>query len=864
MSKEAVEIRGATARTQGRSHHTPLTDIEYAEAIRFKKPAPPTFAIGGAIGSITSLWVMAACAVAILGQLLHPHFSGQWLSAAPNATHFAVWTWVPFAFTVFGATLGAVYETGLLIKGKAFQLGTLPFVQQIRYLNVAPVLFTVLAFVAFMTVPDTNLRLGILFVAGFLGAGAAFAAFFGGANIALASTLMGLQVAQIALALAFSSHLADGVALGLIVGSIAQIAALKIGTATPWASTGFHTLSTFAGVVLFVALQKATQVDSDFSNQVAIAFPLDSLLLWAFVATCIAGMVTTAKIFPQSYNNLRSIVSNGIWSVVYFFLVSQDRFPKPFNLSQVYKNGAPPRTELKPYYQQHPEFLPERLSIPAMEKLEGNVTIFKALTNQVKAAFSMIALLDHFFPQARHDVPLKDKPRMPVWSSGQEYWPTLFTKTIFGRGIPGKTLQPTPEPAIQAYLEGQLLGYLCESGVGSPLLKPCDGPSGATCMVNFRFLEKYATKPDYEPYGGIAYFRVNSQQQRLELISVVAPHDTIEIPANPHDPTFRHAESLILASLYYQVISGKHLAEIHMTHNLVEVAMHNAFDAQGQFAHPVRTFMYLHLFSHELAEELTTEHLVQNGAVFSQVFATTQDALVDHLNDAYSAFHYGDDENFELRADLMRMAPSGANDEGELLPRSAIRWELDYFNLWMRYTTSIIDATYADDQAVINDTYLQDFWQELNRVLLNALPARYDNFQTKQGVARWAADTIHHLVVRHQVYGTTGVRAALDPRINTTQVPRDGGTPGVMEWRSLACVALATARARFVMLMGDFSYLLDGVDPRYKSAMHQAFTQLQEDLSGLNKRWTASEADRQFNYDYFRATPEELHTGPGY
>ncbi len=49
---------------------------------------------------------------------------------------------------------------------------------------------------------------------------------------------------------------------------------------------------------------------------------------------------------------------------------------------------------------------------------------------------------------------------------------------------------------------------------------------------------------------------------------------------NINDPMYRRAEAMVLASLYFRVICGKHLGEIHMTYNLVEVCLHNAFDSQ--------------------------------------------------------------------------------------------------------------------------------------------------------------------------------------------------------------------------------------------------------------------------------------------
>jgi len=314
----------------------------------------------------------------------------------------------------------------------------------------------------------------------------------------------------------------------------------------------------------------------------------------------------------------------------------------------------------------------------------------------------------------------------------------------------------------------------------------------------------------------------------------------------------------VLASLYYQVISGKHLAEIHMTYNLVEVAMHNAFDVQKQWKHPFRTFMYLHFFAHELAEELTTEHLVQDGAVFNQIFATTHTGLVNHLNNTYADFEYGTDENFELRRKLMQ------DDNKDMLPNSAIKWEWEYFKLWQKYTDAIIEVIYPKLEDLLADKYLQDFHDGLKVVLVKGLPKRYEDFKTKKGVSRFATDTIHHMVVRHQVYGTTGIPAALDPRISKTLVPRDGSTYSTNDWRSLAFVALATGKARFTLLINDFTYLLDGVDDKYREPMVEIFNQLQEGLKILDAEWDTTEEDKEFNNNYFRAIPSSLHTGAGY
>ncbi|NQZ59389.1 MAG: Hsp33 family molecular chaperone HslO, partial [Lentisphaeraceae bacterium] len=114
------------------------------------------------------------------------------------------------------------------------------------------------------------------------------------------------------------------------------------------------------------------------------------------------------------------------------------------------------------------------------------------------------------------------------------------------------------------------------------------------------------------------------------------------------------------------------------------------------------------------------------------------------------------------------------------------------------------------------------------------------------------------------------VRAAMDPRISATQIPCDTGTQSVDEWRSFAAIAWATAYTRFTLLTGDgkekkdFTPLLKGVDEKLRNPMALVFGELQKDLQALNGKWTADDSEKSFNYNYFRAIPEELHTGPGY
>lgn len=861
---------------------TPLTHIEYAEAIRFDKPILPTFSVLGSVFSILSLMFMCGVTSLMFLALIKPELnilSGLAVKGGlphefvtllkqASVTQFSAWVWLPFAFTIFGSLLGWVFELGLLITGTPFQVarnGFTRFITQVRLLNLAPVIACIFFFVAAMVVQEPNLRMALFFVSSAAVLGLGFALFFAAKARTVQFILLGTQLVQIGIVMASSSHISTGIVALLIGQSIIQFVSLIIGTSTPIRSTIFHVTNTFVGVLLFAAILKVTAGDSAFSEQVAPHIVEGSLLMWSLLFVCVASIIISVRAFPDAYNNFRVVVSDIAWTPIYFGLVSAPRFPDPVNLTTVFEKVKPRRTPLIPYYLAHPKYLMQSLSIPAVQvkNIEANVTVFKALVKQAAAAFKIISFLDFNLPQVNLKVPLADKPRMAIWSNGTEYWPKLFQRKIFGADLPnGGKLVEAPRAAITAFKEGQLISYLALSGIANPFIKKASNRGSGALVIDLRYLEKYETKADYEPYGGIAYFQINEYTKSLDLVSVVAPQSQFEILADPHNPEFRRAECLFLASIYYQVISGKHLAEIHMTYNLVEVSMHNAFDAQNQWTHPFRTFMYLHFFSHELAEEMTTEHLVQERGVFSQIFSTTHDEMINHLNDTYANFIYGEDEEFESRAEAMTMS------NGEILPQACIKWELEYFEIWDKYTTDLIDIIYTSDEMVVSDKYIQDFHTGLLQVMVQGLPERYENFKTKKGVARFAADTIHHAVIRHQVYGTTGIKAAMDPRISTTQVPRDTGTPGINEWRSLAYVALATGVARFTLLTGpegkDFTYLLDGIDGKYRKPMANVFQQLQTALLTLDEKWTEGVVERDFNENYFRAIPSDLHTGPGY
>ena len=544
--------------------------------------------------------------------------------------------------------------------------------------------------------------------------------------------------------------------------------------------------------------------------------------------------------------------------------------------------------------------------------LLSTVEIFSTIRKFLTLAFNIITFVGNVFPQADVTCPLQYKERMKVWEDGSKYFPASFF--FLSQKMPhlAKTLHKTPQSVLDAFVEGRLLAHMCQYGIGNSFLRraiehdkypffklvdrhsPFDASHGL--VLDLSYLDHYESKADYEPYGGIAFFRIRGRELCTEW--VIEPRALTRTFRMASSAPFRRIEGMIRASLVFCVIAGKHLAEIHLALNLLEIALHNSFDYElnptfrpgDQFkAHPFRLLLYIHLFSHGLAVELTVCHLLQERAVFSQIFALTHSSLCEYLTNAYNNFRYSADEDFEERRLAMRAL---LNYNGTLCLRPsfscALQWELEYNKIFEKYANSVVDAIYVNNQDVKNDAHMKAFFVSIATFRdVNAGPG---TMETKAQIKRFLSDTIFHIIIKHQIYGTEGVIGMLDPRINSVQVPRDGGPPAIDEWRSLVFAAIATAHPSFSLLLQDqivakvitgeaiLSDIFRDATPinddspaakeRLFRQLKAAFDQMQQDLRNLNNSWeyrgNGERARNDENYMYGRCLPAELRSGAGY
>lgn len=781
------------------------------------------------------------------------------------------WAVLPFWFTALGSGIGFLYETSLIVARRPYQLFAPPYgilIQSLRFGNLALVFGSLYLSYALLTFGAQGHGGWMGAVAGILtGFLLVLFLFQGPRQVAAAILVLGLIV-QIAL-LYGSPGLLGGspVRLSLTLAAIGLFSTNLIGAGTPLRSTIFH----IAGTVVVALLYFGTNAEfSAYPEAQPLQIDGIGLRLWAAVPF---GAFLAFRFVPGTWPTLRSLLANATWPLFYLIIAGGVRTPQPERLGKLYDGSGNQLTPLAllPYYIAHPQYLTQPISVPCLdEALTLKVRAFGFITGLVKFAFGAASFVNRFFPFANIQVPLAQKQRMAPWSDGSEYWPKWLLKRIYiprlgwfsiESGVKGPGFQPTPQSALDAYQAGQLLAFLVECGIAGPFIEHVTRHGNTAFKLDFRFLEKYETKADYERYGGVAYFEIDEQNQCMKLTHVCAPGSEIELAVDVNSATFRHAEDMILASIYFYVVSGKHLVEIHMGLNLVEVALFNAFDARQLWFHPVRLALYPHLFAHELAEELTTQNLLEDRAVFPQIFATTNSALMRHLNDRFTEYQFARDEDFDYREQVLLEGRTNVA-LAELLPHCSLVWEKEYAAIWQEYATAIVDSIYENDTAVEIDDGVQILYANLDRMFQQPLPDRFHQFKTRKGLARFIADTMHHLIIRHEVYGTSGVRLALDPRINKVQVPKDGGTYAVDEWRSLACVAMATSRVRYTLLMGSFKHIFEDLkDPDIRQQFDSAYDQMMLRLQNLELQFTHDGVD---NYAMLRPLPSELDIGAGY
>jgi hypothetical protein len=277
--------------------------------------------------------------------------------------------------------------------------------------------------------------------------------------------------------------------------------------------------------------------------------------------------------------------------------------------------------------------------------------------------------------------------------------------------------------------------------------------------------------------------------------------------------------------------------------------MHNSFDiSEHKEIHPFRAIMQLHFPNHIMVQELTTAHLIDEFAVFNQIFAFTHEGMSRCINDCLDTYEFTRDCNWEYRAQIKDLG-----------------WEERYIDIFNDYTKQMCDAIWADEDALHHDEEFQTFIKVIDETLPNGIPARYNKLHSIKDVAFFMASVIHVVTVRHEIYGTTVVNYQLDHRYGgITQVIDDGSTCAKEDYLSLILIAVATSRKIFIKFQHypEFEKLMAVVaDKKLRDQLIAHFKVMQGKLNDLDDEW---KKDLDWAQRNAVVLPSDLEIAAGY
>jgi len=294
--------------------------------------------------------------------------------------------------------------------------------------------------------------------------------------------------------------------------------------------------------------------------------------------------------------------------------------------------------------------------------------------------------------------------------------------------------------------------------------------------------------------------------------------------------------------------------------------------------------MHLHFFNHIIVNDSTTGHLLENTAIFAQIFPFTIRGLYEFLHIVVRNFEYMSDADLESRR---------AVTDGVMPEQSTLVWEEKYKRIYTNYAAMIADVCWKTDADVAKDLQMQKFIRNLASNIPKGLPARLKSngaaaFTSKAQVVEFMSSAIFIVTCRHEVYGTLFGNWAYEPRIMQSQLPLDFGPPSVNDYQAMVGIAMATSRKPATKLMiredpmpgekttvglpknaqgvgmRDFKYFLKNLPDEEDGGMKKSFDYLQGALNALYVDMAGNREKRELANWFLQVSPEMLETGAGY
>lgn len=323
-------------------------------------------------------------------------------------------------------------------------------------------------------------------------------------------------------------------------------------------------------------------------------------------------------------------------------------------------------------------------------------------------------------------------------------------------------------------------------------------------------LAAYEVHRGLQPLGAVVDFRVDAATAQLAAVCVESALGV----AHPGDEGWLEATRAALCSITTHASMIRHFNWLHLTAGpVLEAATRNHLPS----THPLRRFVWPHVYGTHAGNELVTEILMSKGGEFDAIF---------------SLAHRGKCELFEATTgqfDLAAINPVlDAQRRGVAgLASPAVDHFSTLYAICLAHARRYLAAYYPSDDELVNDQALGAWIDDLDNRLPNGVRGVMGPTVTTNGVAELLATIVYFATVEHEITGSGLWDYQLWNHTSPVRVREDGKRVSVDVYQRLVN-ANFNLNVHRTMVLDDHLPSL-ALDERGVSA----FLAFQQDLLGL-------------------------------
>lgn len=325
---------------------------------------------------------------------------------------------------------------------------------------------------------------------------------------------------------------------------------------------------------------------------------------------------------------------------------------------------------------------------------------------------------------------------------------------------------------------------------------------------DLRELGDYECHPGLRKLGVRVLFAVNGAARRLVPIEIECELGK----CTPVDSNWQLAQKIALCAATTHLNLVRHFTGIHLALvGQVAIATRNTLSAN----HCVRRLLWPHTWGAQYSNELITELFMMKGGDFEEIFSFTHAGLCRLISDAY--------EKYDIRV----IDPSVDVERREIikgeLDLPALENRLAHLDVFLSHTRRYLRQYYSCDRDLQEDTQIQGWVNELNRLVPGRVDGLLGDTLTIEGMAKFIAAYIYAGTVEHEVFGSGLWHYQLWTHAQPVRVYEDGRREPIDVYQRLVNYSLMFNVSRAPLLQ-DLSYM--ALDPAGKAAFSSFLAEL--------------------------------------